>query len=84
VTFAKKETKEEFRRRLMQSRNSTSDSMVDSVVDFMIEMRTIEYEDVLDMPSIVFDIICQGLIRRAELEKKAYKGGNTEDTSTFG
>jgi len=57
--------------------------MIDGVVDFMIEMRSVGYEEVLDMPSTVFDMFCQGLVRRAEMEKKAAKGGKV-DVRTFG
>ncbi len=67
---------------LLRGRGSTSDDAVNAVVDFMIEMKSVEYEAVLDMPSTVMDEYMQGLKRRAELEKAAMK--RTNNAKTFG
>jgi hypothetical protein len=68
---------------LMQQRSSTADGMVDATIDFLIEMKSIEYEEVLDMPSVVFDMFLQGFKRRADAEKKAMTKAPS-DTHTFG
>lgn len=65
----------------MRSRNNAADSMVEAVVDFMIEMKSVEYEEVLDMPSLVFDLYLEGFQRRAEIEKGPSGG---MDRKTFG
>jgi len=74
-------TKEEFRQRLMQSRNNTSDKMTEAVVDFMVEMKSVDYEAVLDMPSRTFDLYLEGFARRAEIERRPPE---REGRRTFG
>jgi hypothetical protein len=44
--------------------------MTEAVVDFMVEMKSVEYEAVLDMPSCVFDLYLEGFVRRAEIERR--------------
>lgn len=84
MTFAKKPmTKEEFRKILLRNKNNTSDAMIDGVVDFMIEMKTVEYEEVLNMSSVVFDMFLEGLVRRAKMEKAAATHGRN-DVKVFG
>jgi hypothetical protein len=67
---------------LLRSRSNTSDDAVNAVVDFMIEMKSVDYEEVLDMPSTVLDEYMQGLKRRAELEKAAVE--KKTNAKTFG
>jgi hypothetical protein len=57
--------------------------MVNSVVDFMIEMKSVAYEEVLDMPSTVLDEFLEGLKRRADMEKQAYEEAR-RGNKTFG
>jgi len=67
---------------LLRGRHSSADDAVNAVVDFMIEMKSVEYEAVLDMPSTVLDEYMQGLKRRVELEKAA--SSKSKDAKTFG
>jgi len=55
--------------------------MMDAVVDFMIEMKSVDYEEVLDMPSRVFDLYLEGFARRAEIERRP---PGREGRRTFG
>lgn len=76
-------TREEFRASLLRNRNNSADDMVNSVVDFMIEMKSVAYEEVLDMPSTVLDEFLEGLKRRADMEKQAYEEAR-RGNKTFG
>jgi hypothetical protein len=67
---------------LLRGRGNSSGDAVNAVVDFMIEMKSVDYEAVLDMPSTVFDEYTQGLKRRAELEKATIQ--KTNKAKTFG
>jgi hypothetical protein len=76
-------TKEEFRRRLMTSKQgSAEDSLVDTCIKIQIEFNELDAEKLLEMPSTRFDLLIEKMIER---NKKAKEGNKQkEEVDVFG